>query len=343
MSKATRPKGSRPTLPRMLELVDMLDNARVSVAGDAVLDTFIIGEIARVSREAPVLILDHRDTQLMPGGAGNTAANLASLDVTVALIGRIGQGENGRALVGLLEEAGIGVSGIVVDPKYTTPTKTRILAGSPHTAKQQVVRLDRGEGGIPLPKGVRRKLVQTLRAARRDAQAILFADYGYGSIDPDLVLEIGDGPGPLTLDSRFALASYRGVDAATPNLEEIERAAGRRLRDSDEEGIAEAGRQLRKRLGASALIVTRGSWGMTLVESRRQAARIPVFGSDDIADVTGAGDTVIAVFTASRASGASWREAAELANVAGGLVVMKRGTATLTRDELRLALVEDWS
>ncbi|MDH3283314.1 MAG: bifunctional ADP-heptose synthase [Acidobacteriota bacterium] len=334
--------GDAPSLSRMLELVDGLDTATVSVVGDAVLDQFEFGEISRVSREAPVLILDHRRTDLVPGGAGNTAANLAALDVRVRVIGRFGGDAHGRRLCRLLESRRVDVTGLVEDADYVTPTKTRILAGSAHTAKQQIVRIDHGRRGLELGTPLRERLLERARAARRSGEAVLLADYGYGLVDPSWIEALGPGSGPLTLDSRFALERYGGVDAATPNLEELERALGLSLDDDDEEAIVDAGRRLRKRIEAQALLVTRGSRGMTLIESRRAAQAIPVFGGDEVADVTGAGDTVIAVFTGSRAAGGSWREAAELANVAGGLVVMKRGTATITRKELAAALAESW-
>ncbi len=331
-----------PTLSRMLELVEKLASVTVSVVGDAVLDEFQFGEISRVSREAPVLILDHRRTDLVPGGAGNTAANLSALDARARVFGRVGRDDHGRRLRGLLEERGVDVSGLVDDADYVTPTKTRILAGSAHTAKQQIVRIDHGRHGVEIAPRLSERITEGARRARAEGEAVLLADYGYGLVDPSWVAGLGSGTGPLTLDSRFALARYEGVDAATPNLEELERALDVTLGDDDEPAVVEAGRRLRQRIGARAVLVTRGSRGMTLVEPRRPAQAIPVFGSDEVADVTGAGDTVIAVFTACRAAGGTWREAAELANVAGGLVVMKRGTATVTRGELAGALTEGW-
>ncbi|UCF67956.1 MAG: bifunctional hydroxymethylpyrimidine kinase/phosphomethylpyrimidine kinase [Acidobacteriota bacterium] len=327
---------------RLARLVESWAEVSLTVIGDAVLDEFEFGEIARVSREAPVLILDHRRSDLVPGGAGNTAANLAAIDVRVLLVGRVGDDPRGHQLAELLARRGVDVSGLIFDSRYPTPTKTRILAGSPHTAKQQIVRIDRGRRAIGLAADARRQLLSHARRARKAGSAVLLADYGYGLVDPGWIEELGSGPGPITLDSRFGLERFRGIDAATPNLEEVERALDTPLDDDDEVSIERAGRALRRRLGAQALLVTRGSRGMTLLENRRPAQKIAVFGSDEVADVTGAGDTVIAVFTTARAAGGSWREAAELANIAGGLVVMKRGTATVSREELLEAL-EEWS
>lgn len=332
----------RPTRAALLALVDRLAGARVTVVGDAVLDEFELGEIARVSREAPVLILEHRRTDLCPGGAANSAANLAAIDAEAALVARVGRDAQGDRLTTLLAERGVDVRRVVRDRAYTTPTKTRILAGGAHTRKQQIVRMDRGSRARPPSPALRERLVKAARAARRRGSAVLLADYGYGLLDAAWVAALGAGAGPVTLDSRFALTAFRGVDAATPNLEEVERAARRTLDDDDMRGIEAAARRLRRTLGARALLVTRGARGMTLDEDGAAPAAIPVFGSDEVADVTGAGDTVIAVFTAARAAGGTWREAAELANVAGGLVVMKSGTATVSRAELRHALREVW-
>ncbi len=340
MSRGTERPFTPPPLARSLEILEALAGARVTVVGDAVLDLFEIGEIARVSREAPVLILEHRRTELAPGGAANTAANLAALGVVTTLVGRTGDDDHGRMLRDLLAGRGIDVASLVPEPGWPTPAKTRILAGSPHTAKQQVVRIDRGRRDAPPGTRTRRRLESAVRRARRRGDGIVLADYGYGLVAPELVPALGPGEGPVTLDSRFQLAAFRGIDAATPNLEELERAAGRRLEDHDLAGIAAAGRELRRRLGAAAILVTRGSRGMTLVEKGRPPVHVPVFGSDEIADVTGAGDTVIAAFTAARTAGATWIEATWLADVAGGLVVMKRGTATVSREEIATALEE---
>ncbi len=332
-------RNSRPTVERLQKIVDAFCEVQISVVGDTVLDEFVYGEIARVSREAPVLILDHRRTDPIPGGAGNAAANLAALDVKTTLIGRIGSDAASRSLIALLDSCGIDVSSLVEDPSYETPTKTRVLAGSPHTAKQQIVRIDRGNACTPLRASLRKKILTRARRARRAGHGVLLADYGYGTVCPDLAADIRMGSGALTLDSRYALSRFRGVDAATPNLEELERSLGRRIDDDDLETLVESAATLRRRIGCGALLVTRGSRGMTLVEKGRKGAKhIPAFGGGEIADVTGAGDTVIAVFTAARSAGASWLEAAELANVAGGLVVMKRGTATITRKEILHAL-----
>jgi rfaE bifunctional protein kinase chain/domain len=328
----------------MMEITARLSDARVTVVGDAVLDEFVFGEISRVSREAPVLILEHRESRLAPGGGANAAANLAALGVKTALAARVGPDDHGERLRELLTARGIDVETLISAPGFVTPSKSRILAGSPHTTKQQIVRLDRGTASTPPTAAQRRKLAAAARRTLAGSGAVLLADYGYGGADAPLAAEILSkrSGGLVTLDSRFALPSYRGVDAATPNLEELETSTGVRLRDEDDDGIAEAGRRLKRQLASRALLVTRGRRGMTLLESRRRPVHVPAFGEDEVIDVTGAGDTVIATFTAARATGATWHEAAELANVAGGLVVQKKGTATVDTDEIAEALRENW-
>ena len=264
------------------------------------------------------------------------------LGIVVSIIGRVGADARGETLRSLLEERGVETRFLVADRHYETPTKSRILAGSAHTAKQQIVRVDRGHRVVPMRAAALKRHVARARKARERGEGLVLADYGYGTVFPEWVRELGEGAGPVTLDSRFQLERYKGVDAATPNLEELERSVGVRIEDGDEAALLGAAQRLRRKLGAPALLVTKGSRGMTLVEKRGKPSEIPVFGSDEIADVTGAGDTVIAVFTAVRAAGGTWREAAELANVAGGLVVMKRGTATLSREEMLAALAAEW-
>jgi len=330
------------TRERLLSLTDSFAGARIAVAGDYVLDRFLYGYPKRVSREAPVLILRFWKQEDLPGGAGNTAANVRSLGGEPLPVGAVGPDAEGRALREALERLGISTEGLVETPEYITPTKTRILGGAAHSIKQQIVRYDREE---PLPSDA--SLVSALearldRTARRAAGAIL-SDYGYGAISaaaiPRLRAALPDGA-PILVDSRHALASYVGADALTPNEEELEEVSGLAIEES-EETLDLAARDLARRTGSRAVLVTRGSRGMALYETQRDPVRIPVHGTDQVADVTGAGDTVLAAFSLALASGASPLEAALLANFAGGVVVMKMGTATVTADELRRAIAAD--
>ncbi len=332
---------------RLLEIVDRFDHQGVVVHGDLVLDEFVHGQIARVSREAPVLILEYRTTVSAPGGAANAAANIRALGGRAAVVGRVGSDEPGRRLLRLLRKAGVDCTGVAADRTYVTPLKSRILAGSAHTARQQIVRIDRGpsigpSGAAPEPgPAVRRALERALAASRRRARALLVADYGYGAVAPRsaaLRAWMKDRARIVSLDSRFRATSFSGVTAAVPNIAEVESALGIRIPDDDRGAIERAGEALRKRLRARALVITRGARGMSLIEARRPATHIPVYGTDQVADVTGAGDTVAAALTLALAAGAAPLEATILANMAGGIAVTKAGTATVSRAELAAAV-----
>jgi rfaE bifunctional protein kinase chain/domain len=327
---------------RLLALVDRFAGLRVAVFGDLLVDEFIYGELSRVSREAPVLILDYDSTEIVPGGAGNAASNVAALGGAPIAIGLVGRDETGRRLLQTLQRR-VNVSSVVRPPGYRTPTKTRILAGGIHSAKQQVVRIDRATR--PSLSNADRRLVESklLRAAAR-ADALIVSDYGAGLVTPAAVSRARRrmagrrGTPPVLVDSRYALLGYRGMTACTPNESEVEHLFGIRIGD-DGRVLEKAGRTLLDRTRAKAVLITRGSRGMALFEPHRKTTHIPIFGSDQIADVTGAGDTVIATLTLALAAGATFLEAARLATYAGGLVVMKRGTATVSANELRQAIL----
>jgi rfaE bifunctional protein kinase chain/domain len=322
------------------KIIDLFPNITVTVLGDMVADEFIFGEISRVSREAPVLILKHRDRKVVPGGGANAINNLAALGVKVLPVGVIGNDEPGRLLLNCFREKRIPISGIFKDKRYKTTTKTRILAGMPHTARQQVVRVDSEPEGEPDTEA-KRGLVQAAREFARTSNAMLISDYGYGAATPALWSAIRGSRGhkkiPAVLDSRYRLLEYSGVTAATPNEPEAEQALEMEI-GQDWSLLRKAGEQIVSRMKLQSLIITRGRHGMVAFTKKQAPVDIPIFGSDEVADVTGAGDTVIATFTAALAAGASSEQAAHLANYAGGIVVMKRGTATVSREELSRAI-----
>jgi D-glycero-beta-D-manno-heptose-7-phosphate kinase len=326
---------------RLLSLVASLAGHRLVVAGDYVLDRYIFGHPKRVSREAPVLILRYWKEESLPGGAGNTAANVRSLGGIPLPVGAVGADEAGRTLRRILEERGIATQGLVEAAGYPTPTKTRILGGAPHSIKQQIVRFDR-EGNLPPDARLAAALARNLSEQARGAAGAILSDYGYGAVSPEAVapLRAALAPGaPILLDSRHALLSYANVDAVTPNEEELEESVGFPI-DSERE-LARAGAQMARAIGCRTVLVTRGSRGMALFDGAGEPEKISVHGTDQVADVTGAGDTVLAAFSLALASGASAREAALLANFAGGVVVMKTGTATVTPEELNDAIRAD--
>ena len=259
----------------------------------------------------------------------------------VDLVGVVGKDAGGARLIDALP-AGVHVSGVLRAAGYMTPVKTRILAGGVHSAKQQVVRIDRAPGAITPAIGQR--VERALARAVRRADVVVLSDYGSGLITPDrwqrALVASGRATPPLVLvDSRYSLSGFTGVTACTPNESEVEALLGVRIGD-DKKVLERAGRTLVRTLRASAVLITRGSRGMALFQPGMPTDHIPIVGSDQVTDVTGAGDTVIVTFSLALAAGASFAEAARLANHAGGIVVMKRGTATVSAEELARALEE---
>jgi rfaE bifunctional protein kinase chain/domain len=320
----------------LLDIVGSFPRQTILVLGDFLVDEYVTGEITRVSREAPVLILRHQQTEIVPGGGANAANNLGDLGAKVLPFGAVGDDEAGRMLLDYFRRKRIDVSGIVVVRGWTTTTKSRFLARWAHTARQPVLRVDR-EPAAPLPDRVRREITRKVRARLARADAALVSDYGVGAVTPAVLW--GLRPRMATLDSRYRLLDYRAArfTAATPNEPEIEALYHTRI-GNDRRKLEELGQRTLRALHLRALLMTRGKDGMVLFERSKPPYEISVYGTADALDVTGAGDTVIAVFTLALAAGASFVEAAHLANYAGGIVVMKRGTATVTRVELEAAI-----
>jgi D-glycero-beta-D-manno-heptose-7-phosphate kinase len=327
-------------LTRLLDIVATFPRRTICVVGDFVLDQFVSGEISRISREAPVLILRHRHTEAYPGGAANAVNNLADLGARVLPVGVVGNDEGGKILLDYFRGKRIDTSGILRTRDRATTTKTRYLAGWTHTTEQQVLRVDR-EPREDLPKRIQESLTRKARNDAKSADAILVSDYGLGAASPEIVRKLNAKR--ITLDSRYRLLEYRDatITAATPNEPELE-AAYHVTVGNDMQKLEELGQRTLRDLDLEALLVTRGKDGMSLFEKslgkETRMRNIAIYGSDAPVDVTGAGDTVIAVFTLAQATGASNLEAAHLANYAGGIVVMKRRTATVTRAELEAVL-----
>jgi D-glycero-beta-D-manno-heptose-7-phosphate kinase len=330
-------KNSKHT-ERLRHIINTFPETTITVLGDFVADEFIFGEISRVSREAPVLILKHRERTVVPGGGANAVYNIADLGVNVLPVGVVGNDEPGRLLLQRFRQKRIPLSGIQKSRDYSTVTKTRVLAGMTHTSRQQVVRYDREPEVPPSPRTIR-DLVYAARKFVKASDALLISDYGYGAATPGILSVIETGNIPVTVDSRYRMLDYVGVTAATPNEPEVEEALGVKI-GHDREKLHWAADELMRRMKLQSLIITRGRDGMLALEKKHKPIEIPIHGSDQVTDVTGAGDTVIATFTAALAAGASTEEAARLANYAGGIVVMKRGTATVTREELLSAIEE---
>jgi rfaE bifunctional protein kinase chain/domain len=330
-------------LTRLLDIVGAFSRQTIGVVGDFVLDEFVSGEISRVSREAPVLILRHRHTEAYPGGAANAVNNLAALGARVLPVGVVGEDEGGKSLLEQFRQKGVKTAGILRAREWVTTTKTRYLAGWTHTTEQQVLRVDR-EPTAQLSESVQGAIERKARQVARQADAMIISDYGFGVATPALARKLKAKR--ITLDSRYRLLEYAGagITAATPNEPELEAAYHEHV-GTNTAKLEELGDRLVRELGLEALAVTRGKDVIVMFEDGAASGEkgvhpsyIPIYGSDTPVDVTGAGDTVIAVFTLALAAGASYLEAAHLANYAGGIVVMKRRTATLTRAELEAVL-----
>lgn len=325
----------------LAECVERFEGKRVVVLGDFVADSFQSGEITRVSREAPVLILRHRHTEIVPGGAANAANNFAALGASVYPVSVLGDDAPADSLLAQFREKKVDVSGLLQVKGRPTPTKTRFLAGWTHTVGQQVLRVDY-EPDAPLSVSHLRKIRSLVKARIKSADALAISDYGFGVVSPETVrAAVSDAKRqiPISLDSRYQLTAYRraGVTTATPNEAELEALHHSTIGRNTAE-LERCGRATLRAMQLTSLVVTRGKDGMAVFEPGRPTKHIPVHGSDQAVDVTGAGDTVLAAYTMAFASGASVLEAAHIANIAGGLVVMKRGTATVTREELLAAI-----
>ncbi len=340
MATAAAPPGA--SARRLLDLITAARGKRVVVLGDLIADEFVSGRISRVSREAPVLILEYDKTEIVPGGAGNAANNVATLGGAVTLVALAGRDEPGRRVLASFPSR-VDRRAITRPAGYHTPVKTRILAGGVHSAKQQVVRVDRFTRE-PMTEAWRAQWMRAAAKALRQADAVLVSDYGSGLLSPQvvtaLVAPLAARRVPVLVDSRYDLLRYRGLTACTPNESEVEHALAVTIGDAPR-ALERAGRAILKKTRMDAVLVTRGSRGMALFEHGTPTTHIPIYGSDEIADVTGAGDTVMATLTLALAAGASMADAARLANYAGGLVVMKRGTATVSARELAAAVTRD--
>ena len=331
---------------RLLGLADDFRGRRVVVVGDLIADEFIFGRLSRVSREAPVLILDYDRTTILPGGAGNAAANVAAMGGISRVVGVLGHEDVDRRLLRAFPK-GVERAGIVRLKGYRTPVKTRILAGGLHSARQQIVRIDREASALD-DASTRAAVVRAAKEALAGCDAVLVSDYGSGLVTPSFVAALTRSVAksgrrrqvPILVDSRYQLLRYRGLTACTPNESEAEAMLGRPIGD-DPRRLERAGREILKRTGDDGVVLTRGSRGMSVFVPGQRTTHLPIYGTDEVADVTGAGDTVMAALTLALSAGASLYEAARLATYAGGLVVMKRGTATVSGEELRHAVTTD--
>lgn len=323
----------------LIGLVDKIQGCRVMIAGDMVADVYLEGKVSRISREAPVLILEHAGEVVVPGGAANTVHNAAVLGGVVLAAGFVGQDSAGMELLEVLGDKGVVTDGLLADADRPTITKTRVMAGGQATVRQQIVRIDR-EPGCALSSKQEEVLLAWIKDNLHSVSAVVISDYGSGTITPAIGRWLVDACRkmniPALVDSRYDILSFTGVSVVKQN--EAEAAAALGVKSISEKVMDQAGQTLLERMNADAVLITRGPEGMSLFERNKEPVHMPVTNRSEVYDVTGAGDTVVAAMALALAAGASYVEAAAMANLAAGVVVRKLGTATLVPQELRKAI-----
>lgn len=323
----------------LLSIIDALQDRKVMIIGDMVADVYLEGKIVRISREAPVLILEHAGETVVPGGAANAVHNAATLGGRVYAVGVVGNDSAGSELARILSEKGVVTDGLIVDASRPTITKTRVMAGGQATVRQQVVRIDR-EAKTPLNSAIEAAVLDYIDKHLPAMDAVVMSDYGSGTVTAAVIAQVVAGCRraniPCIVDSRYNIMAFTGVTVVKQN--ETEAAAAVGLKALDDHTLIAAGEKIRDHLAAQAVLITRGPDGMTLFDAQGQITNIPVTNKSEVYDVTGAGDTVVAAMTLALAAGASYLDAARLANFAAGIVVRKPGTATTTPEELREAV-----
>jgi D-glycero-beta-D-manno-heptose-7-phosphate kinase len=324
---------------RLLDIVDRFSRARILVVGDMVADEYLVGTPSRISREAPVIVLEHREQFTVPGGATNPGVNARALGAEVFLAGVVGDDIPGRELRRVLSEWMVHQDGLVSEAGRPTSTKTRILAGSAQIVQQQIVRVDRVDHSF-LGPDCERSIIAYLRHTTPDVDALLISDYENGVITPAIVdccLRLAREHGKIVVvDSHGDLGRFKGATALTPN--EPEAAGSLGVQIADPSGLEEAGRRLLDLTQTSGVLITRGSEGMSLFERDKPPLHLPAVLTRAVVDTTGAGDTVSATFTLALVAGASMAEAAALSTIAAGLVVRRLGCATTSPAELRASI-----
>ncbi|MEC4807027.1 MAG: PfkB family carbohydrate kinase [Jaaginema sp. PMC 1079.18] len=324
----------RDRAPRLFSLLDNFERPRILIIGDLTLDEFLTGQVERLSREAPVLILRHETTQQIPGGGANTAYNIAKLGGNVKVAGLVGKDDQGEALERIFQAVDIDTQGMIRDRDRPTVTKTRISGHARQSVTQQIVRIDRKSDQLP-DETIQQQLATYINSQLPQVDAVVFSDYGEGVMTLP-VIQAGLQHSRVIVDAQKALDRYPGATLFTPNLPEAELAVGYPIPDATT--LQQAGNDLLALTQAAHILITRGEEGMSLFDAQSHQQHIPAFNRTDVFDVTGAGDTVVAALTLSLCAGATLWEAAVLGNLAASIVVRQFGTATTTTTEMKEAL-----
>lgn len=324
-----------------ISLLKRLEKRKLMIIGDMVADVYVEGKVSRISREAPVLILEHDEEFVVPGGASNAVHNAAALGGSVYAVGVVGDDFAGQELISVLKEKGVKANGLIVDKTRPTITKTRVMAGGQATVRQQIVRIDR-ERKEPLSSETEEVLLSYIVQWIQEMDAVVFSDYGSHTITDKMIRYVIEECNkisiPCIVDSRYNIRTYHGVSLVKQNESEASSAA--KIDIVDRDSLLKAGNSILKDLNAMAVLITRGPDGMTLFENGGRVIDIPVTNKSEVYDVTGAGDTVVATMALALAAGAEYETAARLANFAAGIVVRKPGTATTDLLELCHAIGE---
>ena len=321
---------------KLADFVKNLGNAKILVVGDLALDEMVYGETERISREAPVLILQHTHTKFILGGASNAAHNVADVNGgKVSVIGVIGDDYQANDLKQAFCEANIDCSSLITDKTRKTITKTRISGSCSHSITQQIVRIDR-QTNAPISKETEKKLIDEIEKLVPQHDAVILSDYHIGTLSDNVISAVISTAKKfnkkVVVDAQRDLNRYYGVTSMTPNLPDTQKHVGFYLKNKED--FKKAGNVLLEQSGAEAVLITCGADGMVVVDNNGKYTHIPVFNKAEVFDVTGAGDTVTALYTLALAAGAEPVYAAIIGNIAAGIVVKQYGCATTSIDEI---------
>ena len=322
-------------MQELINITNKIPDKKIMVIGDMVADVYVDGRISRISREAPVLILEKAGEKVVAGGAANVVANAATLGAEVYAIGVIGDDNHGENLRNILKELGVHIEGLVRDKSRPTISKTRIIAGGRATVSQQIVRID-SESKEPLSKKVEAELLTKIDKILPKVDGIIMSDYGSGTITANarklITRFAGKKKIPSIVDSRYNIGDFEGVGYVKQNDSELGAFVGHALNNVTD--LIGAGTELLTKLNANGVLITRGEKGMSLFERKGATHHIPVSDMSEVYDVSGAGDTCVAAFLLSLTAGAQPAMAAKISNYAAGIAVRKLGTSTVSATEL---------
>ena len=329
---------------RMMNKINSLkkfNKINILIIGDMVADVYLKGNISRVSREAPVLVLEHAGEKVVPGGAANVVHNVATLGGQAFAVGLIGNDKAGGGLRDILNDKNVETTGLIVEENRPTITKTRIIAGGSATVSQQIVRIDQ-EMKSPILSQTEESFINILKQVIDKIDAVVLSDYGSGMLSDKIrnfIIESCQEKNIKTIvDSRYDILKFEGVSFVKQNEAEAAKAVGFEL--TSEDAVVTAGKILLEKLQAEGIIISRGEQGMSLIQDNGEIHHIPVVDKSEVFDVSGAGDTAVAAFILAIASGAKPVEATKIANFAAGIAVRKLGTATVSNEELNEVLGE---